>query len=306
MSGQGIAPRYLYGIVGKPLGHSISPALHNWGFCRAGYPGVYLAWEKDAEELPDFFRTVRSLPLAGLSVTIPHKRAVLPFLDSLTATAARAGAVNTVYRAQDRLVGDNSDVHGFLAPLLRRAGSEKTLPRRVLLLGAGGVCRAALAALSSLPEQPGPDSGMELYVAARDPGKAAALADDFSCTLVAWSELDQLLRHFSPELLVNATPLGMSGAQAGKSPMNEELWRLLARSAARNAAKGRLPLAYDLVYTPEDTPFLREAAAHGLACLGGLEFFAAQAGCQFRLWTGLELPQHELEARARALLTQAG
>jgi shikimate dehydrogenase len=160
----------LYGILGKPVGHSLSPAFHNRAFALKGVPGVYCAWEKQEEELPDFFHAVRTLPIAGLSVTIPYKRKVAPFLDELTDRARPAGAVNTVFRRNGRLVGGNTDVDGVRIPLERRAGP---LPRDALILGAGGAARAVLAGLAEL--------GLtRVAVAARDRSKAEELVSAFS------------------------------------------------------------------------------------------------------------------------------
>ncbi|MDR0338933.1 MAG: shikimate dehydrogenase, partial [Desulfovibrio sp.] len=154
-----LPPLHMYGILGTPLAQSLSPAIHNRAFASLGHPGAYFAWEKQDSELPAFFEAVRGLPIAGLSVTIPHKRTVMAFLDEISPEARRAGAVNTVFRRNEQLVGDNTDVEGFLWPLCAR---EAALPSAGLVLGAGGACRAALAGLSAL--------GMtNLVVAARNP-----------------------------------------------------------------------------------------------------------------------------------------
>ncbi len=316
-------PRHLYGILGHPLGHSLSPLLHNWGFAllrqRAGQAtaqqgestdeapdaasaGVYLPFDKTPEELPEFMRAVRSLPIAGLSVTLPHKEAVRPFVDEVTERAARAGAVNTLFWKNGALVGENTDVEGFIAPL----HEKRTAP--TLILGAGGVARAALAGLAELRRQawsrqagtgllqPGrgdtqPAALADVAVAARNPHKAAGLAQEFGCRILPWEERLDYLRSEQPSLVINATPLGMRGRFVRESPLPEEAWALLPSAS----------LAYDTVYNPLETRFLAEARARGLAVQDGLTLFVAQGLAQFRLWTGRRLPPDE----ARALIASA-
>lgn len=261
-------PRYLYGIIGHPLEHSLSPALHNWGFARTGWPAAYYRWPVPPAGLGEMIRACRALPIHGLSVTLPHKQAVMPLLDTLTPAAREVGAVNTLYWEEGRLVGHNTDLAGFLAPL--RALSA--LPDSALVLGAGGAARAALAGLRAL------ELG-KVGVCARSPGKAQALARDFGVEFVPWEERAQ----HTARLLVNATPLGLHGELATASP-----WPAFA---------GR-GIAYDLVYNPLETRFLRDAHAAGWQTLDGLDMLVAQGVEQFRLWTG-----HTLEnAAARAAL----
>ncbi|MCL1939787.1 MAG: shikimate dehydrogenase [Desulfovibrionaceae bacterium] len=276
-----LPPQYLYGVLGMPLAQSLSPALHTWGFARSGHPGAYFAWEKSADDLPAFFAAVRSLPIAGLSVTIPHKQTVIPFLDQLTQRAQAVGAVNLIYWQGDRLVGDNTDVAGFLAPLLKLRNAGKKLPGRALLLGTGGAGRAALAGLREL--------GLaEVWIAARNAAKAEALARDFGCQTLAWDDREQALADLGPTLVINATPLGMTGTLAGQSPLPA-----LPLLALPGQAKAWF--IYDIVYNPVRTPLLVTARERGMTCIDGLDFFVAQAREQFRLWTGVELSG--LEAR---------
>lgn len=246
----------IYGIIGYPLGHSLSPALHNWAFAAADIPAVYLAWPLAPGKVGDFISAMRTLPIAGASVTIPHKETVLPYLDALTDAARAVGAVNTLFWDEERLVGDNTDVAGFTAPLQGLACDA------ALVLGAGGAARAVLAGLKELGVR-------EVYLANRTPERSAALAAEFGALIVDWEQRATL----DPGLLVNATPLGMRGAQADASP-----W----------PAAGFRPgqIAYDLVYNPLETRFLREAAAAGARSVDGLTMFLGQAAGQFKRWTG--------------------
>ncbi|MDR2123538.1 MAG: shikimate dehydrogenase [Desulfovibrio sp.] len=311
----------LYGILGKPVGHSISPAFHNRVFALKGVQGIYCAWEKQEEELTDFFHAVRTLPIAGLSVTIPYKSKIAPFLDELTDRARLAGAVNTVFRRDRRLMGGNTDVDGLCIPLARRAGP---VPRETLVLGAGGAARAVLAGLAEL--------GLpRISVAARDKSKAEELIVAFSCSrrtsgpcperpgedraglasstafpanapayrALSWEERTDALADMEAPLVINATPLGMQGAFEGQCPLPDEAFELRARRTRRLSGDARddalRPVFFDLVYTPRETRFLAAARARGFACIDGLAFFAAQAIGQLKAWTGAELALRDAE-----------
>lgn len=277
-------PRRLYGILGSPLGHSLSPAFHNLAFARAAYPGVYCLWEKQKDELEEFFRAVRSLPIAGLSVTIPHKQNVIPFLDELSARARLVGAVNTVVSKEGKLIGGNTDVDGFLLPL--QDYSQKTrLPARALVLGAGGASRAVLAGLAELGLK-------KISVTARKREKTAALLESLPANVaakagvIAWEDRSTALAGPEGTLVVNTTPLGMEGAFPGQNPLPAEAFALLEGDRESAAAPS---LFFDLVYAPRHTPFLLAARERGVATLDGTGFFAAQAARQFQTWTGLSL-----------------
>ncbi len=256
----------LYGVLGFPLGHSLSPALHNWGFSLCRLPGVYLAFEKTGEELAAFVSAVRSLPIHGVSVTLPHKQTIIPLLDGITERAKDIGAVNTLYWEDGRLMGENTDILGFLQPLQGRS------IRKALVLGCGGVALAVLAALAELGAE-------DVAVAARDPGKAAKLLHDRNVRLIPWKKrataVDQDL-----DLVVNTTPRGMAGHAEAESPMPSEAWQRLKPECT----------AFDVVYNPLQTRFLREAAEAGLRTQDGLDFFAAQGLAQFLVWTDQPLP----------------
>jgi shikimate dehydrogenase len=269
-----VIPERLYGITGFPLGHSLSPLLHNWGFSRLGVKAAYLAFPTPADKLAELIRAVRALPISGLSVTIPHKQAVIPLLDGLAPEALEAGAVNTLAWEQGRLLGRNTDLAGFMRPL----AELPDLPRSALVLGAGGAARAALAGLARLGLK-------EILVAGRDLAKAEALARDLRVRAAAWEDRAKA----GAQLVVNATPLGMTGPNEGRSPLPAAFWK-------------RSMLAYDLVYNPLKTRFLGEAEAAGARIIDGLSMFAAQGAAQFKLWTGLDLPMPEVrELLGRAL-----
>ncbi|MGE4297445.1 MAG: shikimate dehydrogenase [Desulfovibrionaceae bacterium] len=269
-------PQHLYGIIGHPLGHTLSPTIHNWGFARHGLDAVYMAWPLPPGKVADFVQAARTLPIAGASVTIPHKETILGLVDHVTATASAVGAVNTLYWRDGVLHGDNTDLEGFIAPL-QRAGMAATPPATAMVLGAGGAARAVIAGLKTLGVG-------RVIVTNRTPERAQALARAFDVDCVPWEERT----HCNAACVVNTTPLGMHGEREAETP-----WPAAA------FAQGMI--AYDIVYNPLRTRFLREAAAAGCAVCDGLDMFMAQAAAQFRLWTGLDLDP----AAGRAVLLAA-
>lgn len=260
-----------YGIIGWPLGHTMSPTLHNWGFGQTGLDAHYDAYPLEPADLTAFMAWVRAENIRGLSVTIPHKQAVMPLVDHITDRAKAVGAVNTVYWDGETLCGENTDVIGVVAPL-----KKLDLPESAMVLGAGGAARAAIAGLKEL-------GVADIAVSNRTAAKADGLAEDFGVRSVTWdARMDE-----APALICNTTPLGMSGDMQGKTPWDTD----------------RFPngcIAYDIVYNPLQTRFLREAETAGCTTISGLEMFLHQGLAQFRLWTGLDMD----EAGARALLLE--
>ena len=274
----------LYGVTGWPLGQSLSPLLHNTGFAALGINALYMKWEVPPHKLPAFVESVRLLNIRGCSVTIPHKVELLPLLDEVSPLAMRVGAANTIYWQGDRLCGENTDVAGFMAPLagVPLAGAD------ILLLGAGGAARAVAAGLVSPAPQ---DRPAHIYVATPSDKSHLPLAEEFGLTPLLWQN-----RHEpAPLLVINTTPLGMRGKAEDDTSYDFSL-------AAQGAASGNTaPLAYDIVYNPLETRFLREARAAGRRCISGLEMFFGQGDAQFRLWTGQGLPPESRRALETAL-----
>jgi shikimate dehydrogenase len=270
-------PAALFGIIGHPLGHSASPALHTWAFARAGVAAAYMAWPLPPEKLRDFFLAARTLPIRGGNITLPHKAASLPLLDSLSARARRVGAVNVFYLDGERLCGDNTDVAGFCAPIARRRIA------RALVLGAGGAARAVLAGLRELGTR-------EIGVCNRTDGKAESLAREFGAFPVPWADRAAS----GAGCIINTTTLGMAGENADASPL----------PAGAFAGKG---LAYDIIYNPLKTRFLREAELAGWETVDGLAMFVEQARESFRLWNpGRDFPPGEARALVSRLLGNEG
>ncbi|MBU1248771.1 MAG: shikimate dehydrogenase [Proteobacteria bacterium] len=250
-----------YGIIGHPLGHTMSPTLHNWGFKQHGINAIYEAWPTSPEDLPAFMEQYRREQVQGLSITIPHKQAIIPMLDRLTNRARAVGAVNTLFWENETLIGDNTDVAGVVNPIK----SRNIAPESALILGAGGAARAAVAGCQEL-------GVLAIGITNRTKSKAETIALDFGIEVVDWD-----LRHdLSPELLINSTPLGMSGDLELLSPWNathltEEM------------------TIFDLVYNPLETVFLENGLQAGATTIQGIEMFLSQGLEQFRLWTGIAL-----------------
>lgn len=266
-------PQKLLGVTGHPLAHSLSPALHTMGFEQTGFSGAFFAFPVPPEELADFVTAVRVLPIHGVAVTIPHKQTIMPLLDEITPFAQAVGAVNTLYWEDGKLMGDNTDVYGFLSPL-----REKNIaPKSALILGAGGAARAVVAGLQEL-------GVADIRISNRTHEKAQALAGFFGIKAVPWEERAGA----SAELLINTTALGMAGEREGDSP-----WPAHAFAGVQTA--------YDIVYNPLHTIFLRNAEAAGVETIDGLTMFVGQAQRQFEIWTGGALPT----AEARRFLLDA-
>jgi 3-dehydroquinate dehydratase/shikimate dehydrogenase len=256
----------LLGVTGHPLGHSLSPRIHNAALRHLDLDLVYLPLE--SAELSPLLSLAESLPLRGYSVTLPHKESILPHLDRLDPLARRIGAVNTVVRGETGWCGFNTDAPGGLEPLARRV-ELRGCP--VALLGAGGAARALVHGLV--------EAGADVTVFNRDEERGRALARQAGA---AAGPLRDLETH-PYRVLVHATPVGMT-PEEGDLPL-PATWL-------------RGEMVYDIVYRPEETALLKEARRRGIATLGGMEMFLAQAAAQFRHFTGREAPVEAMRAAA--------
>lgn len=271
-------PSSLYGVIGWPLAQSLSPLLHNTAFQALGIPAAYMLWELPPERLPHFVESMRLLGIRGCSVTLPHKVDILPLLDERSERVELMGAANTLYWQGERLCGENTDVTGFMHPLLAR-GLDPEAP--VLVLGAGGAARAVVCGLWL-------HGCRRIHVSTPSDRSHAPLVERFGVTAVPWARRHEV----DAGLLVNTTPLGMHGKAEDRSPYDFDRAPVPASGA----------VAYDIVYNPLETLFLRQAAAHGRETVSGLEMFFRQGEAQFRLWTGQDMPA----AARRALEQQLG
>ncbi|WP_053381948.1 shikimate dehydrogenase [Nitrospira moscoviensis] len=261
------------GVIGNPVEHSLSPAIHNAAFRSAGVNCVYLAWKVEA--IADAIRGLRALGnFRGASVTIPHKVAVIPFLDQIEPTAQKIGAVNTIVADKGVLTGSNTDATGALRALKDAAVDLRG--RHVVIVGSGGAARAIAFALAA-------DAQLErLTLLGIDDGERIALAKDlhaFCAQPVDEGPLDETaLGKTLPRahVLIHCTPIGMSPKVDGSCVPPPLLHAGLA--------------VMDIVYNPRDTRLLKDAARAGCKTIPGLEMFLHQAVAQFELWTGRHAP----------------
>lgn len=271
------------GLIGSPVMHSLSPRIHNAAFSALGLNAVYMPFE--VSDIDAFMRRMcrprtRELKwnLRGLSVTAPHKSAVIQHLDWVEPCASEIGAVNTIVFKGEELRGYNTDAAASLKPLV---GLVELEGARVAVVGAGGAARALLWSLRA--------RGAHATVFARDTRRAEALALNFDAVVAALEDA----RFDGFDVVVNATPLGTRGEREDETP---------ATASQLRGAR----VAYDLVYNPSETRFMREARAAGCEVIGGLSMLVAQAQAQFRLWTGGEPPSDVMRAAADEGLSGLG
>ena len=262
----------LCGLIGNPVEHSLSPAIHNAAFQKLGLNFVYLAFR--VEDLAGAIHGIRALGnVRGFSVTIPHKVAILPYLDEIEPTARHIGAVNTIVVEGGKLFGYNTDASGAVRALTNSAVVLKR--SRVLILGSGGAARAIAFALAGTDIEHlvilGIDTA-ERQILARDlHAKTALLVEEASLNE---GSLRQAIR--DSQILIHCTPLGMH-PKVNETPVEPAL---LHPSL----------IVMDIVYNPLETRLLREAKAAGCRIIPGLEMFLHQAAMQFELWTNQAAP----------------
>jgi 3-dehydroquinate dehydratase/shikimate dehydrogenase len=263
----------LFGIIGNPILHSRSPHIHNAGYTKLGIDAVYAPFHTDSVE--DFLCIMRKLNMEGVSVTVPFKEAVIPFCAHTEEAVRATGACNTIVAREDGLYGYNTDAEGFLAPL-RAAVPSGLSHLRALVIGAGGAARSAVYALAK--------EGARVLILNRTPERARRLALDIGEKLgvppgsLRWAGLgSDGAPGENPGLIVNATTMGMHP--------REDL-----DPFAGGVFRGN-EIAYDMVYSPRETLFLRRAAAAGCKIIYGEHMLRAQARRQFYLYTGKELEE---------------
>lgn len=268
------------GVIGWPLEHSLSPAIHNAAFRRLGLDWVYLSFPVRAEDLATAVQGLRALGAVGANVTMPHKGEVVEHMDDLSGDARAIGAVNTIQRVGHRLIGHNTDVDGFLA-FVRDDAGLRIADTRCLVLGAGGAARAIVRALDA-------SGAATIALCARRDEQAeqvAALVSDAEVERLRWDSLPGESRAF--DLIVNATPLGMRGQDA--LPELEP-------------TEGQAVV--DLVYDPPETPLVEAAKRAGGAGWGGLGMLVHQAAASLRIWTGQEAPVEAMSVAALHALSR--
>ena len=265
----------IFCIIGDPVGHSLSPVIHNRAFQLRRIDAVYVPMLVNTGKLRDFMKLGSELPIAGFSVTIPHKQKVIPYLDYIEPLARRIGAVNTVWRKAGKWRGTNTDAAAVIKPLEERLTLKRS---RVLIVGSGGAARAAACALS--------DSGASVFITGRNFDRVRMLAR------FAGGEAltpDQTAAMYF-DAVVHATPLGTF-------PHSDECF-----------FKGPIPadVVFDMVYNPLETLLGRRAREQGKCVIPGIKMFIEQAVAQFEIWTGESAPRQAMEAAALEALDQKG
>ncbi len=278
------------GVIGTPLGHSVSPAMFKAAFAAASIDARYEAWDTATEVLEGRVNSLRGADFLGANVTIPHKQAVLPFLDGTSDIVVKAGAVNAIVHADGKLIGHNTDVAGF-ARSLRDDAQFEAKGKRTMILGAGGAARAVALALLEA-------GAAVIFVVGRHPRKTESVVLAMkpltpSGTTISWAYWGDgsFLRSLrEADLIVNCTPIGMAGAgSAGQSPLPAEL---IEKTAT----------VFDVVYNPEETPLVLAAKSRGAKAVSGLGMLVYQAAESFKLWTAKDADTAVMFAAARAAL----
>lgn len=249
----------LYGVVGKPIGHSLSPVMHNAAFLETGINAVYLALE--TSDIGDAVKGIKVLGIKGLSVTIPYKSDVIPLLDEVDDMALMIGAVNTIVNQDGLLKGYNTDATGALKALEDKV---EISGKRCLIIGAGGAARAIGYILK--------EKGLDVIVANRSIERGESLCRDIGCEFIPLTGLE----YQNADILINTTPVGMT-PDTELCPVSE---KLLNKGTA----------VMDIIYNPIETRLLKMAKSMDCVTINGLGMFIHQGAEQFRLWTGLEAP----------------
>lgn len=271
-----------YCIIGDPIQHSLSPAMQNAAFNKLGMNSSYIAFRVRKGELKESIESLRAIGVSGFNITVPHKVEVINYLDQLDISVRKANAVNTVHNVGGVLKAYNTDIYGFIHPLHLRKINFNGM--KVLLIGAGGAARAALAALAD-------ENGIsEINIANRSEGNARLLLEvsvplGLNCKIVPWEEIPAFSK--TAELIVNATTVGM----------NSEPSLLDYQNINKHA------IVYDIVYRPIHTALLDNAKQAGAEVIYGYEMLLHQGAKSFEIWTGVSAP---IDGMKKALLGTVG
>ena len=274
------------GIIGNPVGHSLSPVFQGAAFAASGLAISYERWETRPDELASRVAALRAPDCIGANVTIPFKEAVIPFLDELGGQSARVGAVNTIVNRDGRLFGFNTDGPGFVAAL-RHERAFEVAGKAFLLLGAGGAARGIAFALADARA-----ARITIANRTRERGERLAVevaAASLGCVVRAAADVEPPVGY---DCLVNCTSQGMAGGGADRALPCD-------LSEARPGT-----LVVDIVYVPTITPWLAAASGAGLPVLGGLPMLIYQGALAFELWTGVPAPVETMFEAARAALAE--
>ncbi|MBT5305733.1 MAG: shikimate dehydrogenase, partial [Candidatus Scalindua sp.] len=254
----------LYGIIGNPVSHSMSPAIHNASFIEKGLNNVYVPLK--IANIGTFMKECRRMDFQGFSVTIPHKESVLPFLNNIDHTAKKIGAINTIVNQDGKLTGYNTDCMAAIMGLecSLKETNDTLSNKKISIIGAGGAARAVAFGLK--------EKGCDITIFNRTIERAEKLSHDVKCRFERFEELYKL----DSDILINTTPIGMF-PDIDQTPI------------PKNILKEAM-IVFDAIYNPVETRLLRDAKEKGCHTVNGLSMFINQAAEQFRLWTNIDPP----------------
>ncbi|MEA5594707.1 shikimate dehydrogenase [Rivularia sp. UHCC 0363] len=265
----------LLGVIGHPVEHSLSPLMHNAALTKLGLNYIYLPFPIEPQNLAKALDGFAAIGVVGFNATIPHKRAIIPLLSQIDPIAQAVGAVNTVFRENDRWIGTNTDVEGFIAPLqlLERDWSQVV----AVVLGNGGAARAVVAGCTQL-------GCASVHVVGRNLPKLQEFRDNWqdsplkvNLQVHQWDSLPKIIQQAN--LLINTTPIGMH-PHIENSPLDAQLFAHLPKDT----------IIYDLIYTPSPTKFLQYAQAQGVTAIDGLEMLVQQGAAALKIWLQQDVP----------------
>ena len=251
-----------YGIIGRPLSHSLSPLLHNFWFKKNNIKASYNLIEIDEEQITEVINKIKKKELQGINVTTPYKQAVIPFLDLIINDARKTSSVNTIYLDDDgKVVGENTDVHGFDCSFIKKLKNTKLLEKNILILGAGGVTPSIIYALAKKKFE-------KIFISNRSIKKAENIKKKFPFVeIILWQNINNKSQDM--DIIINATSLGMKNGNDFK--------QLIKR------VKPEL-IYYDLIYNPLETKMIQNFREKKITTYNGLEMFLYQGQKSFYLW----------------------
>ena len=265
--------KFSFGIIGKPLSHSLSPLLHNFWFKKYNVSANYSLLEISPDEIEQTIKRIRKKELQGINVTVPYKQAVIPFLDLLVGDAKETLSVNTVMLNEEgKIVGDNTDVYGLEQGFISKLKNQNLEQSKVLILGAGGVTSSVIYALSKKGIK-------QIFVSNRTLKKAEEIKKRFPfIEIIEWKNIEEKAKKM--DILINATSLGLKNG----NNFDQEF----------KVTKSNL-VYYDIIYNPEETEIIKKFKKRNIQTLNGLEMFIYQGQKSFLLWNKINpKPDKEL------------
>lgn len=259
-----------YFVIGHPISHSLSPLMHQTALDHHGLPGRYAAIDLRPDEVNTFIAWCNRPQFRGCNITLPYKQLFMDAVDDVTDQARKIGAINTIVKEEDLLIGHNTDIYGFLKPL--EPFRDELDGREALIFGTGGASRAVVAALFEVGIR-------KVWLVSRNP--VAAPNENADVEIISYDQWTAVMDPVS--IVVNSTPLGMHPA-TDASPVRESEVSWIEGI-----------ICYDLIYNPLHTKFLRDSYGLSSKSIGGLEMFIHQGSRSFQLWTGCEFPYQKIE-----------